>query len=282
MMDEKLKQDEMVDGEGDSTEIEKIEQEATKSHMLDVAPGNLAVDLPSGYILDGQVHTTVVVKEMTGYEEDILAGKGSIVVRLNAIVGNCMVQLGTLSERSELQRAASKLTGQDRMTILLAIRRVSLGDLYDSNATCPECNVSQHFTLDLKEIEIVAMPDRMNRTHTVVLPSKTEVVWHVLNSEDEEWLSQKQKKKENQLTLGLLARVDAVGDEELDRGKKYRQALATLKGLSTRDRNFLRDQFDKEEGSVNTEAEFDCEECGHNWKAKMDIGQSSFFFPSAS
>jgi len=266
----------------DDVDGEKIDTEPTKAHVLDVAPGCLAVDLPSGYIFDGEPQVTAIVKEMTGYEEDILAGKGSIVTKLNAIVGNCLVQLGTISEKSTLRSAASKLTGQDRMAILLAIRRVSLGDLYDSTATCPECNVGQHFTLDLKEVEIVAMPDRMDRVREDVLPSKTEVTWHVINSDDEEWLTQKRKKKEDQLTLGLLARVDTVGDVEIERGKAYKKALALLKGLSTRDRNWLRERFEKTEGKIDTEADFECEECGHSWKAKMDISQASFFFPSAS
>ena len=88
------------------------------------------------------------------------------------------------------------------------------------------------------------------------------------------------KKKEDKLTLGLLARVDVIDDEVLDRERSLRKALAALKKMSTRDRNFLRAQFEKMEGSIDTEADFECEECGHQWKAKMDIGQSSFFFPS--
>lgn len=292
MIDEKMEKsvmdDEMEDA-GYNVETEEdgesksglITTERTKGHIQDISPGTLAVELPAGYIYEGNVQVDAIVREMRGHEEDILASKGSIVVKLNAIIGNCLVQLGVIGDRLELIRASSAFTAQDRMAVLLAIRRVSLGDFYDCTVTCPECKVSQHKTLDLKEIEIIPMPDRMKRVREVTLPSGTDVTWHVINSDDEEWLTTQRKKKQDQLTLGLLARVDVVGSMALNRDKEYKKAMRVLKDLSMRDRNFLRDRFDKEEGKIDTDVEFSCEDCGHEWQGKMDIGQASFFFPSA-
>lgn len=258
-----------------------ITAEKTKGHMLDVAPGCLAIELPAGYIYKGgELHTQAVVREMRGHEEDILAGKGSIVARLNLVIGNCLEGLGEITDRTLLREAATKLTAQDRMAVLLAIRRVSLGDFYDCKITCPECKVAQHVTLNLAEIEIVPMPDRMVRDRENKLPSGKKVKWHVIKTEDEEWLTTQKKKKQDQLTLGLLSRVDSVDDEKLDRAREYGKAVKVLKDLSIRDRAELRRLFDHEEGSIDTKVEYFCEECNHEWEGNMDVGQANFFFPS--
>lgn len=280
MSKEELKTAEEPQGE-DVAETVALVQDRTKGHVLDPAPGCLAVELPCGYIQGEEIHTTAVVREMRGYEEDILASSGSIIARLNAVVGNCLVQLGGISDRATLQKAAADLTGHDRMVVLLAIRRVSLGDFYDCNVTCPNCRVEQHVTLDLKQIDVVPMPNRMLRDRTDTLPSGKEVKWHVIRATDEEWLTAQKSKKNDRLTLGLLSRVDSVGDVEIDRNRDYRKAVDALKSLSTKDRTFMRELFEREEGSIDTKVEFDCDECNHTWQGHMDVGQSSFFFPSA-
>ena len=261
---------------------DKIVKDKTKGHILDVGPGCLAIELPAGYIHDGELHSTSVVREMRGHEEDILAGKGSIVSRLNVVIGNCLECLGSISDKSVLKKAAYELTAGDRMAILIAIRRISLGDYYDCKVTCPECKVEQHMTLNLSEIEIIPMPDRMTRERVDTLPSGTEVKWHVIRTEDEEWLTTQAKKKRDQLTLGLLSRVDAINGVELDRSKKYDDAILALKDLSINDRSTLRNIFETEEGSVDTKVEYRCDECQHEWEGEMNVGQSGFFFPSAS
>jgi len=283
MQEEKLKQvegeDEVVEEEEDESEG-KIVADKTKANVLDVSPGCLAIELPAGYIHEGELYTTAVVREMRGHEEDLLAAKGSIVVRLNAIIGNCLVQLGSIGDKSILRRAATSLTAQDRMAVILAIRRASLGDFYDCTVTCPECKTVQHVNLNLSEIEIIPMPDRMRRERVDTLPSGTEVKWHVIRTQDEEWLTAQKKKKQDTLTLGLLARVEAVGEVVLDRERAYRKAISALKDLSIRDRTALRNLFDKEEGSIDTKVEFECEDCGHEWEGNLDVGQPNFFFPS--
>ena len=265
-------------------EVDKITSPGTKGHVLDVASGLLAVDLPCGWIHDeDQIETTAIVREMTGHEEDMLAAKGPAVIRINAIIGRCVQQLGVIGDKAIIQRAAPELTAHDRTMIMLGIRRVSLGDHYDVKVMCPnrECKVSQHKTLDLSEIEIIPMPDRMVRERIDTVPGGVEISWHVLRSEDEEWLGTQKKKKNDRLTLGLLARVDAVGEVKLDRVKSYRSAVRILKELAMKDRAALRDIFEEQEGSIDTRVEFDCEECGHTWEGDMEIGQPGFFFPSA-
>jgi hypothetical protein len=273
--------DEQLNEQNVETKEDKIVLDKTKGHVLDIGPGCIIIELPAGYIHeDGELHVNAVLREMKGSEEELLASKGPTVTRINTIIGNCLVQIGTISDKSLLRKITNDLTAQDRMAILLGLRRVSLGDFYDCKVTCPECNISQHVTINLSEIEISPMPNRMERDMTDTLPSGKEVKWHVIRSEDEEWLVEQRKKQKDLLTLHLLSRIDSIDDEKLDRKNKYRDAINTLKDLSIRDRTALRDLFDKKEDNIDTLVEFECEKCGHQWEGKLDVAQPTFFFPS--
>jgi hypothetical protein len=260
--------------------------ELTKGHLMDVASSALAVDLPCGYIDDrGVVHRDLVVVEMTGHEEDLLAAKGPVLPRLNQIIANCARRIGTIEDRVTLGQAVSQLTAADRMVAFLAIRRVSLGDFYDVKVQCPnpDCREEMRYALNLADVEIHAMEDPLQRVFTHTLKSGKVVQWHIMSSTDEEWLTTKTKKaKEDVLTLGLLARVDELDGVAIQRDKNQRDAMARMKALPTRDRNEIRSLFEKYEGHVDTNVDFSCPSCQHEWKAELNLGQPSFFFPSAS
>jgi len=275
---------------------EKVEAPKTKGNAMDVGPGILSMDLPCGYIdEDGILHDKIVVGEMTGYEEDILAGKGPVVPRLNQIIANCTKRFGDLTDKKDINEAVTNMTSVDRMVALIAIRRVSLGDFYDVKIQCPdrECKAQNRFSLDLSEIDIVRMKDQKARVREDVLDSGRRVKWHVMSAEDESWLSKHGKRKEDMLTLAMLSRIDAVdvagedgvlGLYVIDRSTRdgHRNAIAALKSIGIRDRNFIRRLFEKFEGSVDTEVEFVCPSCGHEWSADLDVGQAGFFFPSGT
>lgn len=284
---EKAREDELDEREEVDDSIEKVR---TKGHMMDVGAGAFSVDLPCGYIdPEGNLHRKMLVGEMTGYEEDILAGKGDIVPRINKIISNCTKKVGDIEDRRQIVQAVAHLTASDRMAALIAIRRISLGDFYDVKLRCPnsdKCGDESRFNLDLNDVELLMMDNPTEREYTDTLESGTIVQWHIMSAHDEEWLTTKQKKKEDLLTLNLLARVDKVGDDDVGEMRKkkktYPDALKALKRLTISERNEIRALFDKAEGSVETEVDFKCPSCGYEWKADMDVGQPSFFFRSGT
>lgn len=282
----KAREDEL---DGRDEAVEPAEKVKTKGHMMDVGAGTFSVDLPCGYIdSEGRLHRTMLVGEMTGYEEDILAGKGEAIPRINKVISNCTKKIGDIEDRKDIVRAVAFLTASDRMAALIAIRRVSLGDFYDVKVRCPreKCGVESRFNLNLGDIELMMMENPTKREFVDTLKSGRVVQWHIMSAHDEEWLTTKQKKKEDLLTLNLLARVDKIDDENIaklrDDKKTYPEALKALKRLSISERNEIRSLFDEAEGSVETEVDFECPECGFQWKADMDVGQPSFFFHSGT
>lgn len=269
---------------------DKIETDAIKAHHMDVGAGVLTVELPCGYLdAEQKLHDTITVGEMTGHDEDIIAGKGPVVPRLNQVILNCTKRLGEIDDRREINRGVVELTAADRMAALMAIRRVSLGDFYDVKIECPnkECKRQSRFSLNLADVDIIKMADPMVRSFEDELFSGRIVNWHILSANDEAWLTEKQKKKVDVITIGMLARIDSITDMDgnpmvLERVSKkgYRIALNIVKSLGIRERGEIRKLFEKKEGSVDTDVEFTCPECRHEWAADLDMGQLGFFFPS--
>lgn len=252
--------------------------------IMEPRSGTLAGHLASGVMIEDQVEYDFVVHEMTGVEEDLLAGKGPIMPRLNQVILNCITSIGSVSERKELGPIVRSLTSVDRMILLVSIRRASLGDIYRVKYSCPSCGGSNNASVNLGLLEI-DRSDVVGNTHTTTLGSGRVIEWHTMTGIDEEWLQGQQKRQEkmgqgDMLTLAMLTRVDAVDGEKIDRAKNLREAVRALKGLRLSERNEIREMFKKTEGMIDTEVEYECSHCGHEFKADLDVGQVSFFFPS--
>jgi hypothetical protein len=253
-------------------------------NLHDPRAATVGGELPCGYIdAEGKAHYPYLVQEMSGTEEDILAGKGPVILRLNRMIGNCLLQVGTITGRGALQVVANTLASMDRSVLMIAVRRASLGDLYDMRVGCPKCGREAPFAVDLSELAITPMPDRLVRSFEEVLPSGRVAAWRVMGVEDEEWAARKRKASEDDLaTLSLAARVTHVEGRPLDRERGWAEVLRVLKALPLRDREYLRVKFDEREGGIDDKVAFTCAACEHEWTASLDVSQPGFFFPSAA
>jgi hypothetical protein len=250
--------------------------------------------LPCGAIgPDGTPYEEFLVREMTGVEEDLLMGSGSMLARLNGVIMNCLVGLGPWTAQDPagqlaIRKAVPHLPGMDRMVLLIALRRVSLGDLFDMQATCPNCGRTATYAVDLAALEVTPMPDRRVRTFEDTLPSGVVARWHIMTSMDEEWLAKVGKRSakgapvEDRATMGMLARVDAVDGVALDRVRDLPGARGIVRGMSLRDRNWLRDHMQGREGGIDDSVEHTCSACEHEWVGDLEVGQAGFFFPSGT
>ena len=229
-----------------------------------------------------QLHQTFVVREMTGVEEDLLAGKGSVLPRLNRVIANCLDSIGEVTDKAVISRAVDGLTATDRMLLLVSIRRASLGDEYDTRIKCPSCSKESNITVNLANLETRRVADPTQRRITTTLSTGLVVQWHIMTGQDEDWLQGLRKRPQTDndlLTLALLSRVDAVGDTVLNRVTNLPSATALLKGLRSRERNELRNLFSETEGFVDTNVEYECPACNAEFRGDLDVAQTGFFFP---
>lgn len=219
---------------------------------------------------------------MTGVEEDLLAGKGSVLPRLNRVIANCLESIGEVTDKAVISRAVDGLTATDRMLLLISIRRASLGDNYETRIKCPSCSKESNITVKLSDLETRRMADPTQRRITTTLSTGLVVQWHIMTGQDEEWLQGLRKRPQTEndlLTLALLSRIDAIGDTVLNRVTNLPSATGLLKGLRSRERNELRNLFVETEGFVDTNVEYECPACSAEFRGDLDVAQTGFFFP---
>lgn len=233
--------------------------------------------LPCGYLdEEGQLIKDVVLKEFGGDDEDILGSEGlQASQKMEMILSNTLVQLGTINDRKTISEILPKLPVGDRVYLLLSTRRTTLGDSFPYVAKCPECKRKDLFIVDLDELVVQPMPDPMMRVFDGKFEGHT-VRWHVMTGERELKISAYPlaERKRSAVSLSILARVELLDDKPTN--------LMRIKALSMRQRNSLRDMFAEHEGGVDTAVQFDCGNCGNEWEEDLDISQKGFFFPSAA
>lgn len=253
-----------------STEANVIEMN------LEIPTSPLAsAGLPCGYIdSEGTLHSEVEVRELTGVEEDILATKGiSFSDKITNVLARCVLKIGTISDPSSIAAIIPKLLVGDRLFLLFAIRQVTLGDEYPFTYKCESCDTEQTFVVRLSDFEVFPMEDPFKRVFDAKLPSGKTARFRSLTGEDEREMAKAGKRREDVLSYGIFRRLELLD------GKP--PSLAAVKALSLRDRNYLREAFDQNEGGIETTMEIDCPNCGA--EAEKEIGiQSGFFFPSES
>jgi len=235
-------------------------------------------DLPCGYIdpHTREIITEVQIREITGNEEDMLASQQiPSSQKISSLLAGCVTRIGTITDKGLIAGIVQGLTVGDRVFLIFSIRRVTLGDELPVRERCPECKVTTLFMVDLaKDLTPKPMEDPSKRVFDITLPSGTPARFRVSTGQDEAALAKlvkRQNHKADSLSQSLLMRLELLGDEK--------PTLKMVKSLGMRDRNFLRDQFQKVEGGVDTSLELECPACGNEWEKDLDLSAASFFFP---
>ena len=235
-------------------------------------------DLPCGYLgPDGTLHTEIALRELTGAEEDLLATKQiTPFKKYNELLVRCTQRIGTITDRGQLSVAVKGLPIGDRLFLLFAIRRVSIGDEYVFNEKCPNdaCGKTERYTVNLSELEIKKMPDPKKRIYDATLPSGATARFRISTGTDEERAMAVESKAEDAaLSKGILMRLELLDGAPPE--------LQAVKSMKWRDRMALREQWNQVEGGVDTEIDMTCSACGHAFKRDIEV-TPSFFFPSAT
>lgn len=235
-----------------------------------------AFELPCGHVdAEGNVHTLITVREMTGEDEETLAARNMPTTKkINRILTRCTESIGPFSGQ-QLSFIIPDLTQGDRIFLLMAIRRASLGDEMPFQTTCPSCKEEARFIIDLKDLETKKMLNPALRTYDLVLPkSKHKVRMKVLTGRGEEAISKAAAKGQDVISTAIFARIESFDDKPV--------TIKDLKDLPLADRNFLRGAWEGNEGGVDTEIQVDCPSCGTAYDTELDISQQGFFNPSAT
>jgi hypothetical protein len=230
-------------------------------------------ELPCGYLDEaGKLHTEVGIHEMTGAEEDMFSSKSmTSLQKYNELLARCTTHIGSITDRGAVRSIVKKLPVGDRVFLLFAIRRVTLGDEYVFNAKCPSCENEGMYNVDLSTLDIKKMSDPLIRVYDRSLPSGRPVRFRVSTGEDEA-RAEKFSKSEDSLSQAILMRL-----EQLDGAPP---TLEAVKAMGWKDRQAIRKIFESVEGGVDTEVDMTCPKCSNEFKRDVEVSPS-FFSPSA-
>lgn len=248
--------------------------------MSNIEEAKSAVDifeLPCGYVDGaGRLHTSVEVREMTGEEEEILAARNAPPLKkFNKVIARCVAGIGDIHGPA-LEGVVPELLQGDRMYLMFAIRRVSLGDDMPFEVKCSneECGQINRVTVSLAELTIRKMPDPTKRVYETTLPKSKKIVrMFPLNSRGEEAISKASTAKKDIISTAIWARIDSFD------GKPC--TIEDIKKLALADRNHLKDFWQDFEGGVDTEVDVQCDSCEQEFKTEVQVGSEGFFNPLA-
>lgn len=149
--------------------------------------------LPGGFLDDdGRVHHDVVVRELTGADEEALEAplksskKTNPYEMIEQTIMRATERVGNITDITE--EVARRLLIGDRDYLVLAIRRATYGDYLEGIVRCPVCGNDSDAVVDLrddKDIAIKRLPEGNKRTFTVPLRNGSAEVR--LATGDDQW-----------------------------------------------------------------------------------------------
>jgi hypothetical protein len=132
---------------------------------------------------DHGVLKTVIFRELTGIEEDILASRKMLInEKMNQVVANCVVKLGPIDNKIEIEKLIKRATSLDRTELLIAIRCFSLGNNLEFESECPSCEKKDKKNFDLTQIKATKYPDIDKLIISEKLPSGKTVRFKVADA----------------------------------------------------------------------------------------------------
>jgi hypothetical protein len=225
----------------------------------------LVFDLPTGWLgPEGAIHKRVEMREMTGYEEDVIGDdRLPYSVRMNRILAGCTLKLGPVTDKPQLEKIMDELTSVDRMKLLLMIRVASIPEPYEFDAACPGCSKKGTHQLDLLTLQFEGLKDPKLREYEVSLPSGKQATCRVLTGEMENRISE--LGKADVMSGAILLRMTKLGGNS-------QPTLEDIKKLPLKDRTMLRKRFDEVEGGFERDIQIVCKNCNKEFESRLDLG----------
>src|SRR5574343_468711 len=160
------------------------------------------------------LHKKVVIKEISGEEEDILASpKLNGFKKIHQILVACTESIGDISDKKEIDKVIKKLNSGDRYQLMLKIRELSLGKQFLFKAKCinTECGKQSDQILDITKVTIDGLKDPSNLEFDCELPkSKKKVHWRIQDGAAEEKATKVMNQLDNLMTTHIYQRVMTI------------------------------------------------------------------------
>ena len=254
-------------------------------NLSKTADENAVHSLLAGYKdTDGVIHNTYTVREMTGEDEEYI---NRADIRTNgakvttALLSRCVTSVGSLTRKSvgspkEWESIFKDMLTGDRDTILMQIRKDSMGDIIKVTHVCPnpDCKAKLQTEISIDELNVIdfdglreipfelpkGYTDRKGETHKRGIMRRP-------NGLDSELLTPLAKNNLAKATTTLLTRLCTFED-----GTFVDDSV--MAKLTTRDRQYLQNLLDSHQFGVQLTVDVMCDRCGESFEGNLN--QSNF------
>lgn len=235
--------------------------------------GKKIVKLPHGYVSNGTCADEVEIRAMLGVEEEILSDdKLPMAYRMNAMISNCLTRVGSETDPVKIKAMLPAMSTEDQTVLLIALRAISVSDVYSIETQCPACEAEIKLDLSLSSLAVKPAQSR-GQAVEVTMPSGRVAKIRPMTIEDSMKTADMRLQGESRLSTAILVRM-----VELD-GKA--PTLEDVKNLLYGDRVALRNKFDIMEGGIENEFKVTCPQCKKVFKDTLDIVKAEFFAPKS-
>jgi len=141
--------------------------------------------LPIGYLHNGVRYREIVLSEMTGSDEDVMASEMNDEMKYATIIAaRCKGFIGEGAPTAINVSQAMTLPIPDRNYIMICLRVLTAGEMYHIKVKCPKCEHQFKVHQDLTKLEVFPLTDkpmtfelRTGRKATAKIPTSYDVQW---------------------------------------------------------------------------------------------------------
>lgn len=221
--------------------------------------------LPRGLHHEGAWHTDVVIRELTGVDEETLGRfTSNFLDRWEVLIALGIESIGpvTFSDKplAERRELSLRLLSGERMMIFLAVIGATFGDTRTFTFTCRECAAEMETDVLVSQDLKAVSPEDGYGTHSYTFTTRTgdQLGYRLPTGSDErDVLDQKNLndgERNTQLLIRILQKVN---------GRTPLDPEGYLRGLSISDRRALLTEINKYQPSIDFSMDISCVKCGH-------------------
>ena len=245
---------------------------------------NKYIQLPYGYIdCSGIVHKEVVIRALSGREEEMLAGSsGQSGAQLSTLILSCCVQkIGTVG--TVTPSIIRNLSIGDRNFLLLKIREITFGSKISAVVPCPwhGCGAKMDIDFNIEDIPVRAGSKPAQKWYTISLvrnhftnpDSFTETVEmniRVPDGEDQEVISPLLEINQVHASKVLLSRCISYKGDSGD------SIMKIVDNLTSGGIHYIEQQIEELSPAVDMTIETNCPQCKRAFDVPLNI--QDFFF----
>jgi hypothetical protein len=237
----------------------------------------LEIELLAGYEKDEVFHKTVLLREITGTDEEAISKpelKQNPSKLITTLLSRCIQKIGTLERKdftpSDWKEIITDLYVGDQDFALLKLRELSLGEEIEVAHVCPSCKSELNTFIGISELDIIPysgiskIPFELIRGYTDkkgVLHKKGYI--RLPKGRDREILAPIAKKNIAQASTLMLTRL-CTFDTDLYVTEDV------MRDLKIRDREYLQKEIKENLFGIDLDIEVTCTSCGERFKGSLN------------